>query len=74
MVLMPKVNHKENVLSYSAPIGSKQKTEKIDNLGGNARTKSKVQPTAKPKKLTMQEQMMADALAAAGGDPSAAGT
>lgn len=68
MVLMPKLNAKENVLTFStskdAPLN---KGGKINPLGGNARTKKKAEPTVKPKKLTMQEQMMADALAAAGG-------
>jgi len=76
MIIMPKVNARENVLTHNVKESSTKKAAaKIDPQGGNADkkneihqvtgNKSNVKTTMKPKKPSMQEQMIADALAAA---------
>jgi len=91
MVIMPKVNAKENVLTHNVrgSSGAAKKGEaKIDPKGGNADRKNEIHASvcgskttrtaARPKKLSMQEQMIADAQAAAeaakGGSAGGGGT
>ena len=85
MIIMPKVNAKENVLTHNLKYAQKT-TSRIDPQGGNANpanarsttngfassgnisaaASSRVSSTSmRPKKLSMQEQMIADAQAAA---------
>eukprot|EP00606_Chrysophyceae_sp_TOSAG23-5_P001380 GSChrysophyteH2.ASY1.ANO1.1162.1 assembled CDS len=72
MVIMPKVNFKENVFTSNTRDGKVD--TKINPLGGNGRTMRKSSTASKfPKKLSMQEQMIADAMAACGTGGATAG-
>jgi hypothetical protein len=65
MVIMPKVNVKENILTSNLKSDTKIDT-KINPLGGNSsRTKRKGSISTGVKKLSMQEQMIVDAMEAA---------
>eukprot|EP00606_Chrysophyceae_sp_TOSAG23-5_P001014 GSChrysophyteH2.ASY1.ANO1.924.1 assembled CDS len=71
MVIMPKVNPKENVLTSNIRREDATLNSKINPLGGNGRTRQKPASQNRPKKLSMQEQMIADAMAAAAGGTTA---
>jgi len=78
-VIMPKVNRRENVTTYNHKpdvLDAKMKRPPapatLRPVGSNngSRSSSSSGTTMKPKKLSMQEQMLADAMAQAGVDES----